>query len=185
MEFLQAMWLPIVVSAVFVWIASFLTWMVLPLHKGEWKGVSDEKGFLGALIEMGVQPGNYMFPHAATPERMKDPEFQEMMNRGPTGIMTVWGGPPKMGLYMLVTLALYMVVSLFVAYVAAHTLAPSDPYLTKFRITGAMAVGIYTLGKLPHDVWFRTPKGSVMRQLLDGVIYGLVTAGTFGWLWKE
>lgn len=185
MEFVQALWLPIIVSGVFVWIASFLFWMVLPIHKGEWGELPDDKGFMGALTEMGVQPGQYVFPCSDNGKRMKDPEFQELMKRGPTGILTVWKGPPQMGLYMPATLLLYMLVSLFVAYIAFHTLQPSQPYLTKFRITGAAAVAIYTLGKLPHDVWFRTPSGSVMRQLFDGVVYGLLTAGTFGWLWKE
>lgn len=185
MDFLSALWLPIVVSAVFVWIASFLLWMVLPLHKGEWVKLSDERGFMGALLEMGVKPGQYMFPCAEDPKQMKDPEFQELMKRGPMGHMTVWPGPPNMGLLMFVTLIIYMVISLFVAYVAYHTLAPADPYLTRFRVTGAMAVAIYCLGRLPHDVWFRTPGHSIGRALVDGVIYGLLTAGTFGWLWPK
>lgn len=185
MEFLSALWLPIVVSAVFVWIASFLLWMVLPIHKGEWKKLPDERGLMGAMLETGVAPGQYMFPLADDASKMRDPEFQELLKRGPAGHMNVWPGPPNMGLYMFMTLILYMLISTFVAYVAFHTLTASDPYLARFRVTGAMAVAIYCLGRLPHDVWFRTPGHSIGRALFDGVVYGLLTAGTFGWLWPK
>lgn len=183
MEFLSALWLPIVVSAVFVWIASFLMWMVLPIHKGEWKKLSDERGFMGGLLEMGVKPGQYMFPCAESSQQMKDPEFKELMARGPSGHMTIWPGPANMGLFMLVTLVIYAIISLFVAYVAYLALTPADTYITRFRVTGAMAVAIYCLGRLPNDIWFRTPGSSIAKALLDGVVYGLITAGTFGWLW--
>lgn len=185
MEFLSYFWLPIIVSAVFVWIASFLIWMVSPIHRNEWLTLSDEKGFMGALIEIGAKPGQYMFPNAENGKRMKDPDFQELMKRGPMGHMTIWPSPPNMGLFMFTSLILYMVVGLFIAYVAFHSLPPETPYLGRFRITGAMAVAIYCLGRLPNDIWFRTPGTSIARAMLDGVIYGLVTAGTFGWLWPK
>lgn len=42
MEFLGELWLPIVVSAVFVWIASFFMHMVFPHHKKEFAGLQNE-----------------------------------------------------------------------------------------------------------------------------------------------
>jgi hypothetical protein len=186
MEFLSALWLPIVVSAVFVWIASFLMWMVLPVHKGEWKGVSDEKGFMGALTEMGVQPGQYMFPWADDGRRMKDPEFLAALQRGPTGTLHVWPGQANMGTNLILSLLVYMLVSTFVAYVAYYApIAAGTDYLHIFRITGAMATAVYVFGRMPNDIWFRTPSGSIIRSIVDGVVYGLVTAGAFGWLWPK
>jgi hypothetical protein len=73
---LKELWLPIVLSGVIVWVASFLIWMISPMHKGEWKPLPDEKGFMGAMIEMGVQPGQYMFPCPTDRSQMNDPAIR-------------------------------------------------------------------------------------------------------------
>lgn len=184
MQFLLDMWLPILVSGVLVWIAGFLMWMLLGLHKNEWLELPDERGFMGAMLEMGVKPGQYAFPFSDNGKRMKDPEFQERMNRGPLGYARIWPGPPNMGLFMAGTLAVNWVIAVFVAYIGSLAAFPESPYLAKFRVIGATAVAIYTLGRLPNDIWFRTPPASVGRNLFEGVVYGLLTAGTFAWLWK-
>ena len=182
---LKELWLPIVVSGVIVWVASFLIWMVSPMHKGEWKSLPDEKGFMGAMIEMGVQPGQYMFPNPTDRSDMKNPEFLERVKRGPNGIITVWPGPANMGKNMVLTLILYWIVSLFVAYLGWNCLQPTDPYLHKFRISGTAAVMAYCFASLPHDIWFGRPGRAILTSLIDGVIYGLLTAGTFAWLWPK
>ena len=183
MDFLSALWIPILVSGILVWIASFLIWMVSPMHKGEWKKLSDEKGFMGALTEMGVQPGQYMFPCAEDGKQMKDPEFCEMAKRGPSGTLIVWPGMPNMGKNMALTLIVYWIIGVFVAYLCAHTLNGSEPYLAKFRVAGTAAVMAYVFASIPHDIWFGRSGKSIMTGIVDGVIYGLLTAGTFGWLW--
>jgi hypothetical protein len=184
MEFLSDLWLPILVSGVFVWIASFLLWMVLPLHKGEYRKLPDEKGFMGALTEMGVRSGQFIFPCVEDPAQMKDPEFQALQKQGPNGYMVVWGEPVNMGRNMFLSLVVYWLLSVFVAYLAWHALEATDPYLTKFRIVGTAAVLGYVFGSLPHDIWFGKSGKSVATGIFDGVVYGLITAGTFGWLWK-
>lgn len=88
MEFLSDLWMPILVSAVFVWIASFLMHMVLPFHKGDWKGLPDENRVAEALS--GIPAGNYMLPHGTMAD-MKDPAFQERQRRGPNGTITILG----------------------------------------------------------------------------------------------
>ena len=182
---LKELWLPIVLSGVIVWVASFLIWMISPMHKGEWKPLPDENGFMGAMTEMGVQPGQYMFPCPTDRSDMNSPEFQEKVKRGPNGIITVWPGPTNMGRNMFLCLVIYWIVSIFVAYLGWHCLQGSDPYLHKFRITGTAAVMAYCFASLPHDIWFGKPGKSMLTGLIDGVIYGLLTAGTFAWLWPK
>ncbi len=185
MEFLSALWMPIVVSAVVAWFGAFFCWMVFPHHKTEWKGIpGGESGFLGALVEMGVGPGQYMFPWVPSAE-MKNPESMERVKKGPNGYLIVWGGPPNMGKNMLLCILLNLAVGVFVAYVAWHALNPGDPYLSVFRITGAVAVMTYAVGPLHGAIWFGGSSRSIWANFADGVFYGLLTAGVFGWLWPK
>jgi hypothetical protein len=177
MEFLSEMWMPIVVSAVFVWIASSILHMVLPHHKKEIGGHPDEEKLVGALE--GVEPGQYMFPWG-TPEDMKNPEYQEKMNKGPCGMVTIWGGAPNMGRNLMLMIAFYLVVGVFVAYVASNAGGADDSYRSMFRIAGASAFMAHGLGWIPVMVWFGT-KG-FWTYTFDSVIYALITGGVFGWL---
>jgi hypothetical protein len=54
---LGSLWLPIVLSAVFVWLASALVWMVLPHHRSDWKGLPDEEAFRAAVNPQDVPRG--------------------------------------------------------------------------------------------------------------------------------
>jgi hypothetical protein len=177
MEFLSEMWMPIVVSAVFVWIASSIIHMVLPHHKKEFAGHPDEEK-LNAALE-GVEPGQYMFPWG-TMEDMKDPAYMEKQKKGPCGTLTIWPEPANFGRNLGMMLLFYLVVGVFVAYVASHSVAADAPYLTMFRITGACAFMAHGLGWIPGMVWFGQ-KG-FWTYSFDSVIYALVTAGVFGWL---
>ncbi|MGI8923753.1 MAG: hypothetical protein ACR2HJ_06890 [Fimbriimonadales bacterium] len=179
MEFLSALWLPILVSAALVWVASFLCHMVLPNHKGEWMGLPAEGRALDALA--GVAPGNYMIPWGTMAD-MKDRAFVEKMKRGPNGTLVIWPGPADMGRNLILTLIAYIVIGIFVAYVAWHTFLGENPtYLEVFRIAGASAFMAHGLALIPHSIWYRGMR--LWSVLMDAIIYALVTAGTFGWLW--
>lgn len=177
MEFLSDLWMPIVLSAVFVWIASSIMHMVLPHHKSELQGLEDESKLVDAI--KGVQAGQYMFPWG-TMEDMKNPEFIEKMKKGPSGVLTIWPGPSNMGRNLGLMFVFYLVVGVFVAYVGSHTLAADDEYLRTFRVIGTMAFMAYGLGFIPIIIWFGF-KG-FWTYTFDALIYALLTAGTFGWL---
>jgi hypothetical protein len=179
MEFLSEMWMPIVVSAVFVWIASSIIHMVLPHHKKEFAGLPDEETLNTALE--GVKPGQYMFPWAADMEEMKDPAYIEKQKKGPCGVLTVWPGPANFGRNLGMMLAFYLVVGAIVAYVVHHSGVNADtPYMTMFRIAGTTAFMAHGLGWMPGMVWFGQ-KG-FWTYTFDALVYALVTAGVFGWL---
>ncbi len=178
---LPELWLPILLSAIVVFVASFLAWMALPHHKGDWKGVPDEESFLGAA--RSVPPGQYMFPYCGSQAQMKDPEFKKRMEAGPHGTMTVWPGPPAMGLNLVLTFIFYIVVGIFVAYLGTHALERGAEYLTVFRITGTAAIMAYVFGMIPNAIWMRKSLRSLVADVIDGIVYGLLTAGIFGWMW--
>jgi hypothetical protein len=184
MEFLSQLWMPILLSAVFVWFSSFILHMLLPMHKGECSGVPDEAK-LNAALE-GVAPGMYMFPWCGTTmAEMKSPEYEEKQRVGPNGVLTVWPGPTQMGRNMVLTLLFYLVVGVFVAYVASHALPVGTPYLKVFQIAGAVAFMAHGLGWMPNMIWYGGSTRSFWTYLIDSIVYALLTAGTFAWLWPK
>jgi len=77
------------------------------------------------------------------------------------------------------------VVGVFVAYMGDLTLGEDPEYLKVFQVTGCAAVMAYCLGFIPGAIWFGKTMRSTMMDLIDGVVFGLLTAGTFGWLWPS
>ncbi len=91
---LSALWLPIVLSAVIVFVASSIMHLVLPYHRSDYLKLPDEEKVLPALRAAGLKRGLYIFPHT-THEEMKSPAMIDKYNQGPVGMMTIFpSGPP-------------------------------------------------------------------------------------------
>jgi len=178
---LASLWLPILVSAVVVFIASAIVWMVLPHHKTEWQKLPDEEGLLGS-IRGSAAPGQYMFPHCM-PADLKDPATKQRYEAGPHGVLTVWPGAPSMGRNLGLTFTFYLAVAIFVAYVASIALPSGTHYGQVFRVTSVAAVMAHVFGFIPDAIWFGRPLVSTCKSAADGVLYSLLTGGVFGWLW--
>lgn len=177
---LTSLWLPIVLSGIALFFASFLAWMVLPHHKQDWIGLPDEAAFGKALGDMNVPAGNYMFPYCATNEEMKSPEFQERQKKGPNGLLQVWPGPCNMGKNLVCTFLVLLVLSFCFAYLATLGLELGDSFMDVFRFVGTAAIVTYAGGFLLNGIWF--PR-KLVGDILDGVAYGLITGIIFAALW--
>ena len=182
---LDMLWLPIVVAAVLVFVASNLVWMVLPHHKKDTRRLPDEAAALEVLGKQGLTPGLYRFPWAAMAD-MNKPEVAEKFARGPVGLVAVTpSGPFSMGKSMGAWVAYIVVITLAVACIAERMLAPGAPYLSVFRRVGAVAILAYSAGNVPNAIWWGKPWRNTALEVLDGILYGLLTAGAFGWLWPR
>jgi hypothetical protein len=182
---LTALWLPIVLSAVIVFVASSVMHMLLPYHRGDYQPLPDEDKVLAALRSAGLSRGLYIFPHT-THKDMKSPAIIEKYKQGPVGMITVFPtGQVNMGKFMGLWFGFCLIVSIFVAYLTGHTVAPGTDYLHVFRVAGTAAFLTYGLGNLSNGIWKGQPWGVVLKDVFDGLIYGLLTAGTFGWLWPR
>ena len=185
MTFIAALWLPILASAVIVFIASSIIHMAPLWHRGECPALPDQDRLQDALRPFNLQPGEYMLPRAKDMKSMQAPEFAEKLNRGPVVIMTVVPNGPMTMSKPLVRWFIYtVVVSIFAAYVAAATLATDAPYLSVFRVASTTAFIAYAVGLWQQSIWYSRPWPTTLKHTLDGLIYGLLTGGTFGWLWQ-
>ena len=186
MEFLTQLWLPIVVSGLAVFFMSALVWTVMPHHKKDWRGLPNEDAVLAAMRASPPAPGQYAMPFMFDPKLRDDPAMKERIAKGPNGYFTVIPtGSPAMGPMMAKSLVYNIVVALLVAYVAWHALRGPAEYLEVFRIVGTTAMMSYILATVPESIWFGRPWRTFAMQAIDGIAYGLVTAGIFGWLWPR
>jgi hypothetical protein len=185
MQFLAALWLPILLSAVIVFIASSIMHMVLPYHKSDYRQLPDEDKTLATLRPAGLQRGVYVFPFC-THQNMKSPEIQEKYKQGPVGILTVLpSGPPAMPKFLGLWFAYCLIIGTVVAYLTWHTVVPGAPYRHVFRVAGTAAFLAYGAGNLSNGIWKGQPWVNVIKEAADGLVYSLLAAGTFGWLWPH
>ena len=182
---LSQLWLPILLSAVIVFVASSIVHMVLPYHKSDYQKLPEEDSVRAALRAGNLKPGLYHFPYC-THKDMKTPEAQAKFKEGPVGFVTIFpSGPPNMGKFLGLWFVYCLIVGFVVAYLAAHTIAPMAPYRHVFRAAGVAAFLAYGVGPLVNGIWKGQPWSMTLKEALDGVIYATLTAGTFGWLWPR
>ena len=182
---LTALWLPIMLSAVIVFIASSIIHMVLPFHRSDYRQLPDEEKLLAAMRPSNLVPGLYNFPFC-THANMKSPEVLEKFRQGPVGFLVVRPtGLVNLPKFLIQWFIYCLIVGFFVAYLAGHTVAPGAHYLAVFRVVGTAAFLSYGLGGLSNGVRKGLPWSMVLKEAFDGLVYGLLTAGTFGWLWPR
>jgi hypothetical protein len=180
------LWLPIVVAAVLVFVVSSLVHMVLGYHKSDYRQLSREAEVMDALRAASVTPGQYSFPYCASMKEMGTPEAKARFEKGPVGLVTVMpSGAPAMGKFLGLWFGYCLLVSVFVACIASRTLAPGTPYLQVFHIAGAVAFMAYGVSQLVGPIWMGQRWSATLKNVFDGLLYALVTAGAFGWLWPR
>jgi hypothetical protein len=178
--------LPIFLSAVLVFFASFLFHMVLPFHRSDFSKVPDEDAAQDALRKLGIPPGDYMIPCAGSPEGMKKPEFKERMQKGPVVVMTVFRpGSANLGGSLFQWFLYLLLVGFLAAYITGRALGPGAPYLVVFRFAGATSFIAYSIGLWQNSIWYKQKWSTTLKNTVDGFVYGLLTAGAFGWLWPK
>ena len=178
-----SLWLPIVLSAVFVFIASSIIHVVLKYHNSDFKQVPSEDGVMEALRRFNIPPGEYVFPRCTDAKEMKEPAFKEKLDKGPVAFMTVMDGDFGMGKSLVLWFFYCIAIGVFAAYVAGRALGPGAVYMEVFRFAGAAAFGGYALALLQNSIWYKRAWSSTLKSMADGLVYALLTAGTFAWLW--
>jgi hypothetical protein len=186
MAMLAALWMPILLSAALVFVASAVIHMMTPWHKGEYPAVPNEDGVMKALRPFAIPPGDYMMPRCSDHKQMQTPEFQEKMKQGPVIMMTVMAnGVPTMGAQLASWFLFTVVASVFAAYVTGHALAQGPTYLEVFRFAGATAFACYAMALWELRIWYKRDLGTTVRSTIDGLLYACLTGGVFGWLWPR
>jgi hypothetical protein len=182
---LTALWLPILLSAVIVFVASSLIHMASPWHKTDYPKMPNEDQVMDALRPLAIPPGDYFFPRPAGRDDMRSPAFAEKMKQGPVAVMTVMPHYMSMGRNLALWFVYIVVISAFAAYIAGRALPPGTIYLQVFRFAGATAFIGYAAALWQMSIWYHRAWTTTIKATVDGLIYASLTAGVFGWLWPR
>lgn len=207
MDFLTHLWLPILLSAVGVWIASAIAWMAIGHHKKDRDPIPGgrEQEFMDTITRMNIPPGNYGFPdfcqHDNLPAKERRAAQKALYDKRPMGTLRVWG-EMNMGVNMLATFFFYLVTSTVIAYLAwaalphgeapaaaapapnaAAALGHSPTFWKVFQVVGTAGILAYCFASFPGDIWFQKKRRAMAMDWLDGITFGLITAAIFAWLW--
>lgn len=183
---LTSLWLPILLSAVAVFIVSSLVHMVIRYHQNDYSKLAAEDAIMAALGTHGLAEGQYMFPHVGSPAMMKDPAWIEKRKKGPAGMLTIMPyGMPGLGGYLAQWFVFSILVSLFAAYLASRALGVEAQGAEVFRFTMTPAFMAYGLGQLSESIWFHRRWSTTIKGLVDGLLYGAATGAVFVWMWPR
>ncbi len=183
---LTALWLPILVSAVIVFVTSSIIHMASPWHKSDYPKMPREDEAMDALRPLAIPPGDYMVPRVTSREELRSPEFAEKLRRGPVMIVTMLpNGPFSMGRNLGLWFGYLVLVGVFAAYVAGRVLPAGTEYLPVFRFVGVTAFLGYAAALWQMWIWYHRSLTITIKATIDGLVYALLTAGTFGWLWPR
>lgn len=183
---LLELWFPIVLSAVIVFVISSVIHMASPWHKSDYPKAPNEDRLRDAVRPLAIPPGDYMVPRPSSAQEMRSPEFLEKLKQGPVMILTVLPNElTPMGKNLALWFLYSAVVGVFAAYIAGRALPHGAEYLQVFRFAGATAFIGYSVALWQMSIWYRRAWSTTIKATVDGLMYALLTAGTFGWLWPR
>ena len=183
---ITSLMLPILLSAVIVFVASSVIHMASPWHKSDYPKVPNEDALRAALRPLAIPPGDYMVPRPSGRQEMQSPQFAAKVQEGPNLVLTVLpNGPWSMARNLGMWFVYLVVVGVFAAYVAGRALPAGSVYLQVFRFVGTTAFLGYAAALWQMSIWYRRSWAITVKSTIDGLIYALLTAGTFGWLWPR
>jgi hypothetical protein len=186
MNFIAQLWLPIVLSAVLVFVASSLVHMVFKWHNVDYRKLANEDAVRAAIRASNPSPGEYVLPYCTGAKDFKNPELVQKFVDGPVGFITLRpAGPPRMGGALGLWFLYVLVIGAICAYVASKALPPEASFLQVCRVVGALSFLAYAGGSVSSGIWMGKPWPSVAKDVLDAIIYAVITALTFGWLWAR
>jgi hypothetical protein len=186
MPSLLSLWLPVVLAAVIVFVASSIIHMTPLWHKNDFPKMAREEEALSALRPLAIPPGDYFIPRASGMAEMRTPEFKDKMRNGPVALLTVMpNGPITMGRSLVQWFLFLLVVGTLVALIGCLALPIGTPYPRVFEVAGTAAFMGYAIALCELSIWYRRAWSLTLKSLADGLIYAALTAGTFGWLWPR
>lgn len=182
---LMSLMIPVVLATVGVFFASFLSWMVLQLHRHDWKKIANEDEFLQAVRKCEVPPGNYMFPGCSSPEEQKSDEHQKKWAAGPCGVVTFYG-PVNMGANMGrnlgMTFLYFLVVNFCLAYLATLGVPRGADFMTVFRFVSTAGLMTFFAAIVPHAIWFGC---RIVGHIVESIAFAAISGAIFAAMWPK
>ena len=187
MNTLLSLWLPILLSAVVVFIISSLIHMVIKWHAADYGSMSNEDAVRAAINAGNLAPGPYVVPYC---KEMKDMASEAMVKKyqeGPVMHVTILPkGTPNMGKYLGTWFLLCLLISTIAGVLAGRVFGLSHVYAaTAAKLVFAVSFIGYGFGTIQESIWMGRPCKSSVKYLLDALLYALGSAAVFYYLWPN
>lgn len=178
------LWLPIVLTSVFIFIASSLIHMVFKWHNSEYGKLANEDAVAAAIRAGNALPGQYVFPHCMDMKEMQSDEMMKKYREGPIGLLTLRrNGPPAMGPALIMWFLFTLILAAITALIAVKSIGLEAHAHTAAHLVGLVTLLAYGAGSVQAGIWMGKPWGSVAKDLLDSFIYAVISAATFLYFW--
>ncbi len=185
MDVLLPLWLPILLSTVAVWFVAMIVWTVLPHHRHDFINLPDEDRFMDELRRSGIKPGNYTFPDGRGRAKMQSEKVQKAWQEGPVGHLSLWPTPLTMGGKLAGTFAVYLVVSTLIAFLTRTAIPGPAAFARVFTFAATAGILAYGFSHIPNALWWSSYKRTIAANVVDGILYGVITGAIFAWLWPR
>ncbi len=180
------LWLPILLGTFLAWIASALIHIALKYHNSDYQQLANEDEVRTAVKSGSPGLGVHSVPYCVDMAQMNDEGMQQKFREGPVAFVTIFpNGMPPMGKLIGQQILYFLIGSVLVAYCASLALSPGDGYLEVFRFVAAVGFLAFGWATVPFSIWYGHLWSTAAKYLLDALIYGLLVAGSFAWLWPE
>lgn len=184
MSAVTQLWLPILASSVFIFIASSLIHMVLKWHNPDYRKLGNEDEVRAAIRNGNPEPGLYALPHCAEMKDMQSPEFARKYAEGPVGFLTVRrSGAPSIGPSLIQWFLFTVVIATAAGALAVQTFGIDGNRHQAAHLVGVVSLLVYAGASVPEGIWMGRTWRSVLKHGIDGAIYATISAMTFLWLW--
>ena len=178
------LWQPILLGTFLAWITSALIHVLIKYHNSDYQSMSNENEVMAAIGNGSPGLGIHTVPYCKDMSEMNNPDVKEKFDKGPVAIVTIFpNGMPPMGKLMAQQISFFLFGSILIAYCATLALGPGAEYMSVFRLVSAIGFLAFGWANIPLSIWFGHQWSATAKYLLDGLIYGLVVAGSFAWLW--
>jgi hypothetical protein len=179
------LWLPILLSAVIVFVVSSIIHMLLRYHSNDYAPVPHEEAVRAALNQGELRPGQYAIPYAHM-KAMREPDMVKKYEAGPVAFLTVYPkGVPAIAKRLVQWFVFSLGIAFFVAYLTSRTLPAGTAYGQVFRVAGTIAWLGYGGGLVWAGIWKGVPWSKVWKDVFDALIYALAVAGAFAGFWPR
>jgi hypothetical protein len=176
---LLSLWLPILLAGVALFFASFLSWMVVQLHQGDWKKLAKEDQIMQAVRDSEVPIGSFLFPGCGSGEEMKSPEYAQKRETGPCGTLTI---DPQVnrGRNLALTVLYFLVVNFCLRALATLALQPGAGFMPVFRFVSTAGLLTYLAAMVQHAIWFHN---RIVGHVIESIAYAAISGAIFAALW--
>jgi hypothetical protein len=185
MNILLTLWLPILLSAVVVFVISSAIHMVFKWHASDYRGFANEDTVRDAIRAGNPAPGRYVIPQCGDMKNMASEAMKKKYAEGPIGHITILAnGQPNMGKYLGMWFLWTLVVAAVAAFLAGKVYTLDHAWVRPAaKLAGVITFIAHGFGTVQESIWTGRPCRSSAKHLLDAALYGLGTWAVFFWLW--